>query len=270
MPRSLRTNLRLQFVLALTALVLVPAAVIKTARTVSAAITASSPDAQADFVRVIPLTANDVVYSPTTKMLYASVPSSVGAGGNSIKTIDPTTGTITSSVFMGSEPNKLAIAGDGTTVYAGLDGAYSVRKFDASTQTAGTQFSLGSDPSSSGLLRVADFAITPGNPNAVAIGRRNTNFSGMSVAVFDSGVQRPTVTSSFSGPGEFLAFSASATKLYGTSSNGISTGMATMKIDANGVSITSTSSLAQGSRIKFDNGVVYAGNGQVIDPDTNN
>jgi hypothetical protein len=266
-PLRLRSNLRLLFVLTLTAVVLIPIAIIKTVRTVSASIARPAPDAQADFVRMIPLTANDVIYSPTTKLLYASVPSSVGAGGNSIKTIDPTTGAITSSVFMGSEPNRLAIASDGITVYAGLDGAYSVRKFDASTQTAGTQFSLGSDPSSSGLLRAADLAITPGNPNALVTGRRNTNFSGVSVAVFDSGVQRPTVTSSFSGPGDFLAFSASATKLYGT---GSSTGLATMTINANGVSITGTSSLAQGSRIKFDNGVVYANNGQVIDPDTNN
>ena len=266
---QLRGNLRLLFVLTLTAVVLIPIAIIKTVGTVSAAMARPAPDAQADFVRIVPLTANDVIYSPTTKMLYASVPSSVGAGGNSIKTVDPTTGAITSSVFLGSEPNKLAIASDGTTVYAGLDGAYSVRKFDASTQTAGPQFSLGLDPSSSGLLRAADLAVTPGNPNALVAGRRNASSSGVSVAVFDGGVQRPTVTSSFSGPGDFLAFSASATKLYSTGTS-FSTGLTTLKIDANGISITGTSTLAPGQRIKFDNGVVYANNGQVIDPDTNN
>jgi ABC-type transport system substrate-binding protein len=85
------------FVLTLTAVVLVPAVIIKTIRTVSAFDDVHAPDAQADFTRVIPLTANDVVFSPTTKMLYASVPSTVGVGGNSIKTIDPTTGGITSS-----------------------------------------------------------------------------------------------------------------------------------------------------------------------------
>src|SRR2546425_4119824 len=42
----------------------------------------SLPQAQTDFIRQIPLTANDVVYSPSTKLLYASVPSSVGSGGN--------------------------------------------------------------------------------------------------------------------------------------------------------------------------------------------
>jgi hypothetical protein len=36
---------------------------------------AVAPQGQADFIRQIPPTANDVVYSPSTKLLYASVPS---------------------------------------------------------------------------------------------------------------------------------------------------------------------------------------------------
>src|SRR5687767_10714624 len=46
-----------------------------------------APQAQADFIRQISLVTNDVVYSPATQMLYASVPSSTGPGGNSITTI---------------------------------------------------------------------------------------------------------------------------------------------------------------------------------------
>src|ERR1051326_4109217 len=181
----LRSNLRLLCVLTLTAVALITIAVIKTARTVSATAVGAAPDAQADFVRIIPLTANDVVYSPTTKLLYASVPSTVGAGGNSIKTIDPATGAITSSVFIGSEPNRLAIADDGTTLYAGLDGAYSVRKFDVSTQTVGSQFVLGSD-SFSGPFRANDLAVAPGNSNLLAVARRNNNSQG-NIAAFDNG-----------------------------------------------------------------------------------
>src|SRR5256884_2893589 len=261
----LRSNPRLLCVLALTALALITTAVIKTARPVSAAAVRPAPDAQADFVRIIPFTANDVVYSPTTKMLYASVPSTVGAGGNSIKTIDPTTGAITSSVFIGSEPNRLAMADDGTTLYAGLDGAYSVRKFDVSTQTAGSQFVLGSD-SFSGPFRAIDLAVAPANPNLLAVARRNNNFTG-NIAAFDNGTPRSTVAPGSSGGGDFLAFSASATKLYDSANFN---GLITLKIDANGVSTTGSSNVGQGTRIKFDNGVVYAGNGQVIDPDTAN
>ena len=266
MRSRFRSNLRLLFVLTLTAVVLVPAVIIKTIRTVSAFDDVHAPDAQADFVRVIPLTANDVVYSPTTKMLYASVPSTVGAGGNSIKTIDPTTGAITSSVLIGSEPNRLAIASDGTTLYAGLDGAYSVRKFDVSTQTPGSQFALGSD-SFSGLNRATDLAVAPGNPDLLVVARRGSGSSSGNIAAYDNGTQRPTVAPGSFGGSDFLSFSASATKLYDSISfNGLNT----LKVDANGVSVTGNSSLGQGTRIKFDNGVIYAGNGQVIDPDTSN
>src|ERR1044072_9595576 len=59
-------------------------------------------DGPTEFIRQIPLTTNDLVYSATTGKLYATVPSSVGAGGNSIKAIDPTTGLITGSTFIGS------------------------------------------------------------------------------------------------------------------------------------------------------------------------
>src|SRR5713101_7372691 len=66
--------------------------------------TGDESTAQTDLIRQMPITANDVIYNPSTKMLYASVPSSVGAGGNSIATIDPVTGAIGTSVFIGSEP----------------------------------------------------------------------------------------------------------------------------------------------------------------------
>src|SRR5256885_14663213 len=56
------------------------------------------PQAQTDFIRQIPLTANDLVYNASTKLLYASVPSSVGVGGNSIVSVDPATGIINAPV----------------------------------------------------------------------------------------------------------------------------------------------------------------------------
>src|SRR5829696_3438029 len=65
--------------------------------------------APTDFIRRIPLTTNDLVYSSATGKIYASVPSSVGSGGNSIVTIDPATGTVNGSTFIGSEPTHLTI-----------------------------------------------------------------------------------------------------------------------------------------------------------------
>ena len=82
----------------------------------------------APFVRVLNLPVNDIAYEKQSKKLFVSVPSRIGAGGNSVTEIDPTTGTVGASVFVGSEPNKLAVSDDGQTVYVGIDGAASVRR----------------------------------------------------------------------------------------------------------------------------------------------
>src|SRR5689334_2982925 len=85
--------------------------------------------AQTDSIRQISLATNDLVYNKADQMLYASVPSSVGSGGNSITPINPVTGAIGNSVFIGSEPNKLALSDDGKTLYTSLNGASAIRRF---------------------------------------------------------------------------------------------------------------------------------------------
>src|SRR5262249_42075027 len=87
-----------------------------------------------------PVTANDVVYQSPTQRLYASVPSSAGAQGNSIARVDPTTGTVESTTWIGSEPNKLALASDQQTIYVGLDGSRAVRTFAINGGAPGIQF----------------------------------------------------------------------------------------------------------------------------------
>ncbi len=139
--------------------------------------TNSTPvQAQADFIRQIPLTANDVVYSSSTGKLYASVPSSAGINGNSIATIDPSTGVISNSVFVGSEPNRLALSDDGRTLYTSLDGASAIRRFDVVTQTLGLQFGLGQH-AFFGTYRANDLAVAPGDPNLVAVAGWSVRFS---------------------------------------------------------------------------------------------
>jgi len=226
----------------------------------------SSQPTQTDFIRQIALTTNDVVYSSATGKLYASVPSSSGPGGNSITTIDPLTGTIGNSVFIGSEPNKLALSDNGTTLYAALDGAFAIRRFDTSSQTPGAQFAVGQD-SFFGVYAVADLAVAPGNPDLLAVARsyRGVSPPEAGVAIFDNGVPRPTTGPGHTSGSDYLSFSASASKLYGS---GFYSGLTTLAINASGVSITSTSSLSSGWRVKFDNGLIYSGNGQVINPDT--
>jgi hypothetical protein len=65
------------------------------------------------FVRVLNMPVNDITYDKLSKKLFASVPSRAGAGGNAVTEIDPATGALGASVFVGSEPNKIALSDDG-------------------------------------------------------------------------------------------------------------------------------------------------------------
>ncbi|HET6891966.1 MAG TPA: hypothetical protein VFH31_12765, partial [Pyrinomonadaceae bacterium] len=228
---------------------------------------ASMVQAQQDFIRQIPLVTNDVVFSASTGKLYASVPSRAGIDGhgNTITIINPSTGVIENSIFIGSEPNLLAMASDGNSLHVSLDGAFALRKFDTQTQTPGLQFLVGQDQFF-GRFRVNDLAVAPGNPDLVAVAR---HFPGLSppeagVAVFDTGVQRPQTGPGHLAGSDFLAFSASATKLYG---GGFSGTLTTMNIDSSGVTVAGTLPFGVGARIKFNNGRIFSSIGQVIDPD---
>jgi DNA-binding beta-propeller fold protein YncE len=127
-------------------------------------------------VRQFPITVKDLMFDRNTGKFYASIPSGAGAMGNSIAKIDPATGQVESFVFIGSEPGKLALSDDGHTLYVSLEGAGAVRKFDITTQTAGEQFALG-DSTSNGPFFVNDLAVAPGQPNVVAVSRKNMTSS---------------------------------------------------------------------------------------------
>src|SRR5262249_13093981 len=211
--------------------------------------------AQADFVRQVPLTTNDLVFSSATQKLYATAPSSAGSGGNSIGSVDPVTGVADAPIFIGSEPKKMALSNDGNTIYVSLEGTATVRRFDVPSRTPGLEFQFGQD-NFYGIFSLSDLAIAPGNPDLVAIARNHRGVSPpeAGVAVFDNGVQRPVTTPGHIAASDFLAFSASASTLYG---GGFQSGLNIMTVDASGVSITSTKTFAAGSSIRFDNGLVY-------------
>ena len=218
------------------------------------------------FVRKISLKANDLVYSPSTNMFYASVPSSVSVAGNSITAINPLNGDVGSSVFIGSEPDRLAISDDGNTIYAFLSGAFSLRRFDVQTQTPGVQFGLGQSFFQE-TFNVNDLAVSPGEPGVVAVVRyyRGLSPPEAGVAIFDNGVQRQRTGPEHIAGSDYVAYSASASKLYGAGNFG---GLRTMTIDATGVASTTNTDTSVGARIKVAGGLIYGSSGRVMNPDT--
>jgi hypothetical protein len=229
---------------------------------------AAAPEA---FVRQITLATKDIIYDPATGSIYASVPSSAGSIGNSILPINPSAGTLGSSVFVGSEPGRLALSGNGQYIYVSLDGAAAVRRFDVATQTPGPQFSLGLDPTY-GTLYPDDIAVMPGSPETIAISLKVPLWSPQQagIAVYDNGVKRPAVMGRFNG-GNSIEFSASPSTLYAYENEGFGNpSFRKVAVGAGGLTnVSSTSNLIPASReIKFDNGLIYAGSGEVINPET--
>lgn len=66
---------------------------------------------------------NALVFDAQRGLYYASVPGATAVSGNRIASIDPATGAVTYSPAVGSEPNAMAIAADGASIYVGLDGS---------------------------------------------------------------------------------------------------------------------------------------------------
>lgn len=220
--------------------------------------------ARADDIRQITLTANDIIYDPGTKEIYASVPSSVGSGGNSIVAINPETGAIGQPVFVGSEPGMLARSDDNQFLYVALNGASTVRRFDLATQTAGLTFSIGTP------LHVEDMAVPPGQPHSVCIVREDTRYSPhfAGTTIYDDGVAR---AHSANGQ-DTIAFSASPWRLYAYDNSISSFDFDRLNISATGFDVPGgdqDDNLISGGnlRIRFSDGKIFVNNGEVIDPE---
>ena len=226
-------------------------------------LSASAP-AWAQTWSTVPLASKDLAYSPLTQRLYASTPST-----NRIQEIDPFTGALLRSLFVGSQPNKLAVSDTGSHLYVGLDGAAAVARVNLTTFAVDLQFSLGSD-SFSGPFLAQDMAVQPGDPDVLAVVRKPNNSSATrGVAIYDAGVIRPTTTDDFYTVTE-LEFSATPSRLYGY--NDFTTGYDFSRLTVTGAGVTlddSVGNLIQGfyADIRFDAGRIYGSDGRVIDPE---
>src|SRR6185312_738575 len=219
----------------------------------------------------IDLPSHNIAYSPQTGMLYATIPSSAGVSYvNRLIEIAPISGFITDSVFVGSEPDCLAVSPDSPIAYVGLDGAAAVRQVDLTSMTAGIQFTLG-PPMGFGPLYATQIAVMPGSPNTVAVSRHDVaadpDYQGL--GIFDSGVMRTASITSFYGPTS-ISFGSSPNTLYGYDNYGQST-LYAMAVDASGVTVSSSIPdviIGNGANILFDSGLIYATSGAVVDANT--
>lgn len=213
--------------------------------------------AGADSIRELSLPTNDLVYDPASGLILASVPGRAGASGNSITRIDPGTGEIVGSVFIGSEPGPLALTDDGQSLYVGLNGASAVRRYSVATHTAGGQFPI--------FGTVARLAAVAGEPDSVAV--LSGEFSDNGLSVFSNGVARSSEIVYPDGRYTDLVSSLSPARLYSGRTDELTRiAVGSNKfgsIDALGARMEGFAS--EGNRLQA--GLLFSGSGAIIDPE---
>jgi hypothetical protein len=221
-------------------------------------------------VNTLNLTANDLVYDSVTNKIYASIPSANGSNGNSIGVINPNTYLLENTIFIGSEPTILAISDNGQYIYSGFSGSSTVRRFDVGSQTAGLQFSLGSD-SSTGSYYAEDIEVMPSQPTTIAISRKNNGFSPRHerVVIYDNNVMRPTTTPDHTGSNR-IEFT-SQNSLIGYNNETTEFGIRRLSVNSSGVSnVSVTQNVLSNFYLDFiykDN-YMYSFDGKVVDVTT--
>ncbi|HKS29654.1 MAG TPA: Calx-beta domain-containing protein [Pyrinomonadaceae bacterium] len=216
-------------------------------------------------INQLTLPSNDIIYDQSRQLIYASVPGSAGSNGNTITQIDPAAASIGTSVFIGSEPSKLALSDNNQYLYAGLDGAGAVRRLDLATLTPGLQFSLGNSPSG-GAYRAGDIEVMPGAAQTVAIARRQVSPVDSTIVVYDNDVQRPAASASVSNSIEF----PTADTIFGYDASSSAPNIRKFSVSAQGVILSRTTPGLGGSDIQYADGRLYMGSGQVFDSATGN
>jgi hypothetical protein len=209
-------------------------------------------------VSVLNQASNDLIYDPLHQVIMLSVPSTASAHGNTISALDPSTETIISSQFAGSEPDILALSGDSHFLYAGIDGASRVQRFTLPDLGQDINYSLGNGGFINGANFAKDLQVAPGAPNTTAVITQ-----GGTITVFDDGTPRTAVAS---GGGGSIQWGVDASTLLST---GNSFGnLFTFSVAPGGLTRTNDFTLDVGGRIHFDRAgrLVWAENGRVADP----
>jgi len=204
------------------------------------------------FTTYLSLPTNDLVYDATRKWLWASVPSNAGSPlGNTVVSVDPVTGLLGAPIWVGSEPNKLAISSDGTTLWVGFRGTPSARKVDLTNGIA-TSVQLYFPGGWGGNIYATSLAVLPGSPSSVAVAAGQ-------VSIYDQGAVR---SKSSTGGATYLAFGGTSGTLYGYSN-----GLSMFTVDSTGIAstITPPNSGTYSNDLRYDSGRLYLTSGGVLD-----
>jgi hypothetical protein len=218
---------------------------------------APTPSVTPLFVRRVNIPTNDIAFNSQEGSIVATVPGAAGSPiGNTITHINPQTGEVLSSVFIGSEPTKMAVSDDGGTLWSVLEGSNSIRRYDLNSKTSGLQFAP-----PSGYTRPSDMEVLPGHPETLLLAA-GTN----GVAAFDDGVQRPTVYAPTSGT-YAIEPAAVPDVLYAYDGGSALSKLTVAPSGVTGTPVSGSLLGGSGLPIEFANGILYSLAGRAVDPE---
>lgn len=225
-------------------------------------------------VTLVSLKANDVAWDPYQRKIYVSVPSVSSVNPNSVTAIDPVSGQVTGSTWVGSEPDRIGVSDDGQFLYVALRGASSVERLTLPDLTPELSIALGRDPSY-GAYYALDLQVAPGSPRALAVSLFTSGSLSASggLVVFDDGTPRPTKAGSTGSwyPYSSLQWGTTASELYAANSS-YGYDLYEFAVDATGVVLRDTyrDAFSSSVQFRFDAGtcLVYGDDGRVVDPAT--
>jgi uncharacterized repeat protein (TIGR01451 family) len=224
------------------------------------------------FTGFVGIPTNAMTYNPTNGLFYVSVPSAAGPPyGNCVVSVNPATGALGAPIFVGSEPDKLAVAGDGQTMWVGLDAASTIEEVNLATGAVGMQIPLADD---SGIYDyppvLHSISVLPGTSTSIAVSITTNNGLYVDhIAIFDNGVQRTNVGTIFlTGSVDAIFVNPAQPEIYATA---LGTGYGVFSYDASGVTLKTGNvsdpgeSATSGTELQIDNGRAYLDSAQVLD-----
>jgi len=218
---------------------------------------------------VVSQLANDMVWDPVNQVIYLSVPSLASANGNTIATLNPTTGSIQSTQFAGSEPDVLAISNDAQFLYAGIDGSSSVQRFTLPGVLPDINYLLGAGQYPFGPYFAQDLQVAPSLPHTTSVSRGPAgSYGALDMTIFDDATQRSTVADQGSYDSQQWG---SDGKIYAVNNVDTMFDFYVLTVDSNGVSQSHDypNEITEFyERVHYDSGTsyVYADDGYVINP----
>jgi trimeric autotransporter adhesin len=233
-------------------------------------------------LQVINVLANSLAWDPVNQVIYLSLPSTDATNGNSVQILNPTTGTLGNAVFVGSEPNLLAVSATSQFLYVSQNGASTVQVLSLPNLTSSSSITLGSDPVY-GPFYAMDLQAAPNADGTVAVVQGAPGYSPEEeggVWIYDSGTARTNVICGWiqtgcSNPNNYLMdsiqWNSDGTEMFAQNYESTSFDFYTLQVSASGFgAVTDYPNLAPGyfDRIHYDvpTGYVYSDCGCVINP----